>query len=1248
VGDNTTSTRLAVVLKSLKLPDDTYFRMTAENDDDDPAYGTTGGLTRLELPTLGSIEWQYGTLDMHEGSWSRPSTASPKPLPPAVSTRTLRNGENAGTWTYDRVVSNGNIHCSCQQSGFGCDAYPRQLTTFTTAPDNVTGISYFSIFTSADPCAGDGWTDLDYGLPFTRAATTGSPFLSGERRSAAVVLGSWSWWGAVPAPSSDELWQREYVVYDRDSGSFSGSENLTAAENRQRNVRAGYSKKTDDGNSACSGCYSDVSFFGYDGFGHFEQTSTNSNIPGTRKRTTFVDHPGSLDAAQHWVLNTPAESCVVDEDTARTALIAPAACPSLSGAAITKWQYDRATGALMGRRVLSGSTAAGSDLLALFQYENGNLKKEQYFGGDAYPHLGLTDLFAPPASPWSSNPTYEINHALTYGPLGLRSARRSTCKNFLTGADFAASFEDLTYDLSTGLMWKSRESAGLETTYLYDTSGRLTHVLPPSGLASTSLAHTPASMSETSYTPAQITVTTTSSTAGTVKKEYRYDRLGRLWREQTLMPGGSFAQVETLYNAAGQVVSVSTQQPATSFDATKKTQYLYDATGKPRSITAPDGGTTTITRRGSTSIQTVVKKGGVTSSDRTETYDGLGHLHRVKEPSGPTSASQTSGADVETTYGYDRDRLTSVSMSSPPGTTPLQSRSFTYDLRGLLTSESHPESGTTSYRDFDARGHALRRIAGPENGIFDLTFEYDSAERLRVVRDLASGTRRTLKEFVYADANGVVGGATNYQRGKLLTATRANHLQSGEAVSVAETYSYVNPAGAVSNKETSVFVNSALVQTFSQSYVRDDLGGIKQVNYPACAPFAPCPSAGALTGVSRSFTNGWLTAVGSYGTISYHANGLIDTITHPGSVTDTHARDDDWLPRPKSITFAGYSTAACSYALQPGTATFFNNAATGAVNIISSAGCAWTASTNSGFLAITGGASGTGSGTVTYSVAQNTGLSRSGTLTIAGQTFTVHQRSFAPVRGDLNLDGNVDVLWRNAITGENVVWYLSNNVYLGGAAMPSLDTAWKMAGAADFNQDGLTDLVFRNSTTGANTVWFMNGTTLAGSGNLQTVSDPNWTLEAIGDFNGDAHPDIVWHNHASGLLVIWRMNGLAIASAAELGIVADLNWHVVGAADFNADGQTDLAWRHATNGANVFWRMNGTSLVNGVEVDGLPDNNWKIVAVGDYTGEGQPDLFWHNMANGANAVWKISNFAYAGGLEVDGLPDLRWVAGGPR
>jgi hypothetical protein len=44
---------------------------------------------------------------------------------------------------------------------------------------------------------------------------------------------------------------------------------------------------------------------------------------------------------------------------------------------------------------------------------------------------------------------------------------------------------------------------------------------------------------------------------------------------------------------------------------------------------------------------------------------------------------------------------------------------------------------------------------------------------------------------------------------------------------------------------------------------------------------------------------------------------------------------------------------------------------------------------------VVGGASGTGPGTVTYNVASNTGGARTGTITIAGQTFTISQAAAA-------------------------------------------------------------------------------------------------------------------------------------------------------------------------------------------------------------------------------------------------------------
>ena len=59
--------------------------------------------------------------------------------------------------------------------------------------------------------------------------------------------------------------------------------------------------------------------------------------------------------------------------------------------------------------------------------------------------------------------------------------------------------------------------------------------------------------------------------------------------------------------------------------------------------------------------------------------------------------------------------------------------------------------------------------------------------------------------------------------------------------------------------------------------------------------------------------------------------------------------------------------------------------------------CEWTAAGNVGWLSVVVGASGTGNGTVQFSVAPNTATSpRTGTLTIAGQVFTVTQAGTPP------------------------------------------------------------------------------------------------------------------------------------------------------------------------------------------------------------------------------------------------------------
>ena len=84
----------------------------------------------------------------------------------------------------------------------------------------------------------------------------------------------------------------------------------------------------------------------------------------------------------------------------------------------------------------------------------------------------------------------------------------------------------------------------------------------------------------------------------------------------------------------------------------------------------------------------------------------------------------------------------------------------------------------------------------------------------------------------------------------------------------------------------------------------------------------------------------------------------------------------------------------CGYAIAPTGSSIGAGGGTGNFNVISSGvGCAYTVESNNSFITITSETIGTGNGTVSFSVAANTGPARTGTITAGGKTFTITQAS---------------------------------------------------------------------------------------------------------------------------------------------------------------------------------------------------------------------------------------------------------------
>ncbi|MGB9178573.1 MAG: Calx-beta domain-containing protein, partial [Pyrinomonadaceae bacterium] len=148
-------------------------------------------------------------------------------------------------------------------------------------------------------------------------------------------------------------------------------------------------------------------------------------------------------------------------------------------------------------------------------------------------------------------------------------------------------------------------------------------------------------------------------------------------------------------------------------------------------------------------------------------------------------------------------------------------------------------------------------------------------------------------------------------------------------------------------------------------------------------------------------------AVGAYGTILHYdgtswtqeASGTSVVLSDVGGAANTvRAVGDHGVILKKT-------EKACTGTINPSSNTFDGSGGTGSLSVTAASTCNWTAVSNDSWLTVTTGASGTGNGTVNYSVAANleTG-SRTGTLTVAGQTFAVTQ---TPTPADLHFSESV-------------------------------------------------------------------------------------------------------------------------------------------------------------------------------------------------------------------------------------------------
>jgi hypothetical protein len=412
----------------------------------------------------------------------------------------------------------------------------------------------------------------------------------------------------------------------------------------------------------------------------------------------------------------------------------------------------------------------------------------------------------------------------------------------------------------------------------------------------------------------------------------------------------------------------------------------------------------------------------------------------------------------------------------------------------------------------------------------------------------------------------------------------------------------------------------------------------------------------------------WLTVTSgasgaSSGTVAYSVAAYTGTTSRTGTLTIGG----------RSFTLT-QTAQTCSYSISPTTRVHAVGAGAGTVSLATTSGCAWTSASNASWLTVTSGTSGSGSATVGYSVAANTGAAtRIGTLTIGGQTFTATQAGVAntaPVvdagfdvimrlnepgmlRGSVTDDGqptsSVAVAW-SVISGPGTVTFETpseaatvvrfsapGSYYLrltgGDGALSASDDVPVLvterpatAAPTDIDANGFTDLFWQHDD-GWLTAWLMQGAWAFGglTVGLGRIPDSDWRAVGAGDLDLDGDLDFFWQHRTQGYVAAWIMNGTSLMSALRLTpeTEPDLNWKVQSVADLDGDRYPDLVWQHQTTGRLRAWLMHGT--VAGQDVPLVPDDpgsvDWQVVGAADFNGDGHQDLVWQHRTAGDLACW---------------------------
>lgn len=346
-------------------------------------------------------------------------------------------------------------------------------------------------------------------------------------------------------------------------------------------------------------------------------------------------------------------------------------------------------------------------------------------------------------------------------------------------------------------------------------------------------------------------------------------------------------------------------------------------------------------------------------------------------------------------------------------------------------------------------------------------------------------------------------------------------------------------------------------------------------------------SSGGAVNISIQTTNGcaWNAASDSswlsvpVGNNSGSGSGMITVSAVANQTTSPRIGHVNVAGQIVTITQEGIS---CHYTISPRNRSFTAEGGSAFVNMAAEDVCSWSAISNDNWITITSGATGSGYGTIYYSVSTNTtGAARTGTLKIAGQTFTIFQTA--------ETEGAPDILWTGlGHTGQvNAVAFSPDGQMIASASSDHTVKLWRVSDGALLAT--LHELLAPSGATHqdvVNTVAFSHDGTMLATGStdrhikLWRVSD-GALLRTMGGnefilavaFTPDDQLLASGGGYSTNDIKIWRLS-----DGQNISIIND-NLGSNNAVAYSPDGQL-LAAAKANAEATIFSPSNGNAVQN--------------------------------------------------------------------